>query len=114
MRNRTERAHAKRPERALLFAALSDETRLELVARLGSGQAASITQLAAGSRLTRQAVTKHLRVLERAGFVRCRREGRESLFTLDPKPIEQMQDYLELVSRQWDVALGRLKAFVED
>jgi DNA-binding transcriptional ArsR family regulator len=114
LRNRTERARTKRPERAVLFAALGDETRLALVAQLGSGKAASITQLAAGSRLTRQAVTKHLRVLERAGFVRCRREGRESLFALDPNPIEQMRSYLELVSRQWDAALGRLKAFVED
>jgi len=114
LRKQAKPRPARGPARALLFAALGDETRLALVTRLGSGQAASITQLAAGSRLTRQAITKHLRVLEQAGFVRCRREGRESLFALDPGPIEQMQDYLGFVSRQWDEALGRLKAFVED
>jgi DNA-binding transcriptional ArsR family regulator len=112
-RKRAKRSCAKQPARALLFAALGDETRLALVARLCAGEPASITQLAAGSRLTRQAITKHLRVLENAGLVRCRREGRESLYALDPRPIEQMQEYLGFVSMQWDEALGRLKAFVE-
>jgi DNA-binding transcriptional ArsR family regulator len=112
-RKRAERNYAKQPARALLFAALGDETRLALVARLGEGEPASIAHLTAGSRLTRQAITKHLRVLEQAGFVRCRRQGRESLYALDTKPIEQMQEYLGLVSSQWDAALGRLKAFVE-
>ena len=114
LRRQTKQRPAKGRERALLFAALGDETRLGLVARLGAGEQASISQLTKGSRLTRQAITKHLRVLEQAGFVRCRREGRESLYALNPKPIEQMQDYLDFVSRQWDEALDRLKAFVED
>jgi DNA-binding transcriptional ArsR family regulator len=107
------RAQLRRPAQALLFAALGDKTRLALVARLCAGRPASIAQLTSGSRLTRQAVTKHLRVLERAGLVHSTRAGRESLFALDREPIEQMQDYLDRVSRQWDQALARLKAFVE-
>ena len=98
---------------ALLFAALGDKTRLALVSRLCSGQSASISQLTAGTRLTRQAVTKHLRVLQKAGMVHSTRSGREALFSLDPEPMQQMQDYLDRVSRQWDHALARLKSFVE-
>jgi DNA-binding transcriptional ArsR family regulator len=67
-----------------------------------------------GSRLTRQAITKHLRVLENAGIVHSLRAGRESLFERDPKPMEEIRDYLDFVSEQWDQALARLKSFVED
>jgi DNA-binding transcriptional ArsR family regulator len=98
----------------MLFAALGDETRLALVAALCSGQRHSISQLTEGSRLTRQAITKHLRVLTKVGIVRCIRAGRESLFEFNPEPIDEMHDYLDLVSRQWDQALSRLKAFVEE
>ena len=97
----------------MVFAALGDDTRLALVAKLGRGEARSISHLTAGSKLTRQAITKHLRVLETAGVVRGMREGRESLFELDPRPIDGLRQYLESVSEQWDQALGRLKAFVE-
>jgi DNA-binding transcriptional ArsR family regulator len=99
---------------AVVFAALGDKTRLAIVARLSSGKPASIVHLTAGSRLTRQAVTKHLRVLQHAGIVRSTRAGRESLFTLDPQPVLALQDYLDRVSRNWDQALARLKSFVED
>jgi DNA-binding transcriptional ArsR family regulator len=97
-----------------VFAALGDETRLALVAKLSGGEAHSISQLTEGSRLTRQAITKHLRVLEHVGIVRCVRAGRESLFKFEPEPIEEMKEYLDFVSRQWDQALLRLKAFVEE
>lgn len=103
----------KRRAHAPIFAALGDETRLLLVAKLCRGQPYSISQLTAGAKLTRQAITKHLRVLERAGIVRCVPRGRERLFELDPEPIEEIQKYLDLVSEQWDQALSRLKAFVE-
>jgi len=99
---------------APVFAALGDETRLSLVAQLSAGQPRSISQLTRGSRLTRQAVTKHLRVLESAGIVRSNHAGRENLFQFDPGPIEEMKQYLDSVSRQWDQALSRLKAFVEE
>jgi DNA-binding transcriptional ArsR family regulator len=106
-------ARGSRRNPASVFAALGDETRLALVAKLAGGRPHSISHLTAGSKLTRQAITKHLRVLERAGAVRGVREGRESLFELDPRPIEGLRKYLESVSEQWDQALGRLKAFVE-
>jgi DNA-binding transcriptional ArsR family regulator len=99
--------------RAAVFAALGDETRLLLLSRLSSGKRYSIAELTEGTRLTRQAVTKHLRVLERVRMVHGTREGRESRFQFDPRPVMEMKEYLELVSRQWDVALARLKTFVE-
>jgi DNA-binding transcriptional ArsR family regulator len=87
--------------------------RLTLVAKLSRGSPYSIAQLTKGSKLTRQAITKHLRVLERAGMVRCSRAGRESRFELDPQPIVEMAEYLKIVSSEWDDALARLKTFVE-
>jgi|SRR5579872_7246372 len=104
---------ANRQPRAPVFAALGDETRLLLIARLSGGRPHSIAQLAAGSKLTRQAITKHLRVLERVGIVHNIRSGRESRFQFDPQPIEGMKRYLDSVSEQWDQALSRLKSFVE-
>lgn len=99
---------------APVFAALGDETRLSIVLKLCDGQPHSISQLTEGSRLTRQAVTKHLRVLESVKIVYAVRSGRESQFELNPKPLEEMKQYLDLVSQQWDQALGRLKSFVEE
>src|SRR5271169_5991363 len=104
---------ARRQARAPVFAALGDETRLALLAKLSDGRPASISELTRGSRLTRQAITKHLRVLENVGIVRCVRAGRESRFEFDPRPIAGMKEYLDSVSRQWDQALSRLKSFVE-
>jgi len=99
--------------RASLFAALGDETRLSVLARLSRGEPQSISRLTAGTKLTRQAVTKHLRVLADAGVVRSLRSGRESLFELKPQPLDDARDYLDEVSRHWDDALARLKAHVE-
>ena len=96
-----------------MFAALGDETRLALLARLYDGRRYSISELTEGSKLTRQAITKHLRVLERVRVVHSVRAGRESLFEFNPQPMEGLKDYLEVISRQWDDALLRLKAFVE-
>ena len=95
---------------ASVFAALGDETRLSVLARLSRGEPQSIARLTAGTKLTRQAVTKHLRVLEGAGVVRSVRVGRESLFELEPRSIEEVRQYLDEVSRQWDDALARLKS----
>ena len=100
--------------RASVFAALGDETRLSVLAKLGDGEPLSISRLTAGTDLSRQAVTKHLRVLEGAGMVRSVRVGRENLFELEPKPIEDARKYLARVAEQWDAALARLKSFVED
>jgi DNA-binding transcriptional ArsR family regulator len=102
------------PRPATTFAALGDATRLSLLAKLSRSQPSSISQLTHGSHLTRQAITKHLRVLERAKIVRSVRSGRHALFELDPQPVLELRDYLDRVSAQWDEALSRLKSFVED
>jgi len=99
--------------RARVFAALGGHTRMALVIRLSRGRPRSISELTRGSRLTRQAVTKHLRVLESAGIVRSVRAGRERRFRFDPAPIREMRQYLDFVSAQWDQSLARLKVFVE-
>lgn len=99
--------------RAPVFSALGDKTRLILIGKLCVGPPQSITSLSEGSRLTRQAITKHLRVLEDAHLVEGVRSGRETLFRFTPAPLSDAQRYLQLVSRQWDEALLRLKALVE-
>jgi DNA-binding transcriptional ArsR family regulator len=101
------------PEPAPIFAALGDPTRLALVATLADGRPRSVTQLSSGSRLTRQAVTKHLRVLEAAGVVGSARLGRETRFAFRPERLTAARDYLDEIGRQWEAALDRLKAFVE-
>jgi DNA-binding transcriptional ArsR family regulator len=100
--------------RAAVFAALGDATRLRLVARLVAASPRSIAQLAQGSDLTRQAISKHLRVLEGAGIVRSVRVGRESRFHLRPEPLNEVKVYLARVSEQWDEALTRLRALSEE
>lgn len=103
----------RRASSAQLFAALGDETRLGLIARLCARGPLSITELTAGSRVTRQGITKHLRVMERSGLAHGTRRGRESVWEVDGQRVEEARRYLEEISRQWDKALARLKAFVE-
>jgi DNA-binding transcriptional ArsR family regulator len=99
---------------APVFAALGDENRLRLLARLGGAGPMSITRLTAGSGITRQGVSKHLRVLAGAGLVRGAKRGKERVWQVDPGPLEEARRSLELISQQWDVSLGRLKLFVEN
>lgn len=101
-------------KRAQVFAALGDETRLSLVKTLVDGEAHSIAELAEGSPITRQAITKHLKVLEDAGIVHSSRSGRQALFRFDPKPMDELQVYIEELSVQWDQRLSRLKNFLEE
>ncbi len=101
------------PRAAPLFAALGDTTRLALVRRLSVDGPLSITRLSQGSGMTRQAITRHLHSLERAGLVRDTRQGREHVFSLDLKRLDVARRYLDHVSAQWDAAAARLKAFVE-
>jgi DNA-binding transcriptional ArsR family regulator len=98
---------------ASVFAALGDPTRLKLVAVLCAGGAFSIAQLTASTEISRQGVTKHLQVLADAGVVRDVKLGRERLWQLDPKQIEEAKRTLEVIGREWDVALGKLKLFAE-
>ena len=111
--SRPSELFAKRGVYAPIFAALGDPTRLSLVAKLCAGPPCSIAKLTEDTRLTRQAVTKHLRVLQQARLVRSARAGRESRFELDPQPIAELKQYLDLASKQWDQALARLNSFVE-
>lgn len=112
-RTRSRAGAVSRRSHAPVFAALGDETRLLLLAKLSGARLLSISQLTVGTQLSRQAITKHLRVLEQAGLVHGSRAGRESLFELDPAPLSEARTYLDLVSEQWDEALGNLKTFVE-
>jgi DNA-binding transcriptional ArsR family regulator len=99
---------------APVFAALGEATRLALLARLGAEGPLSITRLTDGTDVTRQAITKHLRVLESAGLARGLRRGREQVWELEPAPLETARQSLEAISARWDAALERLKAVVEE
>jgi DNA-binding transcriptional ArsR family regulator len=106
-------AALKIEKQAFIFAALGDPTRLSLVAKLNDGEPHSISTLALGTKITRQAITKHLKVLENVGLVSKVKEGRESLYELDPKPLESMREYLEIIASEWDRSLQSLKKFIE-
>ena len=99
---------------ASIFAALGDETRLRLLARLSRDGPQSITSLTSGSDVTRQAITKHLRRMQEAGVLRATRAGRESVWEVEPESLDEVGKYLRTISDQWDAALARLKRFVED
>lgn len=96
-----------------IFAALGDATRLSLMSKLGEEGEQSIQSLTQSTSVTRQAVTKHLHVLERAGLVRCREHGRERHYGLAPNSLDSVRDYLEVIARHWDETLLRLKAHAE-
>jgi DNA-binding transcriptional ArsR family regulator len=97
-----------------VFAALGEETRLALVARLSARGPQSITRLATGSDVTRQAITRHLHVLAGAGLAHDVRRGRERIWELDTDGLEQARRWLDHISKRWDEALDRLKKFVEE
>lgn len=99
---------------APVFAALGDATRLALLSRLSAGEARSIAELTPDTGLSRQGVSKHLAVLERAGVVSATRVGRERHYAIRPECLAEARDYLERASRQWDEAVARLRQFVED
>ena len=98
---------------APIFAALGDEMRLRLIAALCVGGAMSITQLTAGTHITRQAITKHLDVLASAGLVSDTKVGRERLWEFEPARLDEARRSLEMIARQWDYALAKLKRAVE-
>jgi DNA-binding transcriptional ArsR family regulator len=98
---------------APVFAALGDQTRLELVARLCSNGPQSIVRLSEGANVTRQAITKHLHVLAEAGLIRSTRAGREQIWEILPRRVAEARHFLVLISAQWDDAIERLRKFVE-
>ncbi len=97
---------------AEVFFALGDRTRLSVLTKLGS-DALTATMLAQNSRVTRQAIAKHLQVLERAGLVKHEKHGRDVLYLLKPESLQEAQKYLEMISAGWDEALERLRQIVE-
>jgi DNA-binding transcriptional ArsR family regulator len=99
---------------AVLFAALGDETRLRLLRQLSEAGPASISELAHNFRVSRQAITKHLRFLAVASIIRGKRAGREHVWTLNPSRLAEAQRCLDIIARSWGDALGRLKAHLED
>jgi len=113
-RRTPSKAHSGPAAHARVFAALGDETRLRLLGRLTSGEPQSIARLTEGSGLTRQAITKHLRVLEKTKLARCVRSGRERHYALDPRPLVELGEYLNQISQTWDDRLAWLKALVEE
>ena len=114
MSRRGSAAAAKWVEVAPVFAALGDTTRLGVVARLCTEGPLSIARLSDGASVTRQAITKHLHALADAGLVRDSRRGRERIWELEPKRLEKARRCLDQVFEQWDAAIGRLRAFVEE
>lgn len=104
---------AKLAESAPVFAALGDKTRLHMVARLSEGGRLSIARLTSGTKVSRQAVTKHLETLADAGLVRSQRSGRERLWELETARLARAGRYLEQISKQWDEALAKLRKLVE-
>ena len=107
------KATAKAAKSARVFAALGDETRLALIGALCAGGAVSITALTAGTRISRQAVTKHLQVLADAGLASDIRDGRERLWQVEPRPLAAAMRSLDLINQQWQRAVSRPKAAVE-
>lgn len=107
------RSAASLREAAPVFAALGEATRLTLVTRLCAEGPLSITRLSEGTGVTRQAITKHLHTLARAGVVHGARAGRERVWELETKRLEQARRCLDQISDQWDAAINRLKLFVE-
>lgn len=99
---------------APVFAALGDETRLRIVDRLSHQGPMPVVELTEGTNMSRQAVSKHLGALQDAGLLRSARVGRQRIWELEPKGLDQVQRQLEKISRQWDEAIERLRAFVED
>ena len=113
---RSESPRTKRPgieKTALIFAALGDDNRLRLVSRLSADGPMSIARLTEGGSVTRQAVTKHLQVLAKAGLASNSRLGRESVWELEQQPLNAARQCLDGISAQWDAALDRLRKFVE-
>lgn len=99
---------------APLFDALGDPNRLRIVVRLCDGGPSSTSQVSQAVPVTRQAATKHLELLQAAGLVSSSRRGRERIWTLQTRSLAQASDYLNQLSRRWDAAIDRLRAYVEE
>ncbi len=95
-----------------IFAALSDPTRRGMLAQLASGEA-NVGTLAERYDISQPAVSKHLRVLERAGLVSRTRQGRESIVRVDPRPIEQASTWIGRYARFWRLQFDAVGSYLE-
>ena len=100
--------------KAQVFDALGDPNRLRIVTRLCDGGPCSTSQVTQVVSVSRQAATKHLLLLEAVGLVTSERHGRERIWRIEPEPLTDASDYLTGLSRRWDKAIDRLRAYVED
>ena len=112
--SRTKSAALRISEAAPLFAALGDETRLQLVSRLGAEGPLSVVRLSEGTHVTRQAISKHLTALAGAGLVHGTRHGRERIWQLEPARLEKAREHLAQISTEWEHALERLQHFLKE
>lgn len=101
-------------DRAPVFDALGDPNRLRIITRLCDGGPCSTTEVTQAVSVTRQAATKHLVLLEAVGLVSSQRRGRERIWRVQPEPLTDASEYLTSLSRRWDRAIDRLRAYVED
>lgn len=100
-------------EISAVFSALGDPTRLQVVARLAAEGPLTVSALADGAVISRQAISKHLRVLDEAGIIRGHRDGRSRVWELDPDRLDEARRAVEVISRRWDESLRRLQLLVE-
>jgi len=107
-------AAARSLKPATVFAALGDPVRLAIIARLCTDGPLQTIQLKQSTTLTRQAVTKHLWVLEDVGLVQSDRAGRNRSWRIDARQLGIARAYLDQISAHWDARLERLRSFVED
>lgn len=105
---------AQLPVGAPLFDALGDANRLRIIVRLCDLGPSSTSQVISVIPVTRQAASKHLQLLESVGLVASSRRGRERIWTVRTEPLARASDYLTQLSRRWDAAADRLRAYVED
>jgi DNA-binding transcriptional ArsR family regulator len=98
---------------APVFAALADPMRRQLLVHLAENSPKTATQLAADYPITRQGILKHLQILEAAGLVAVRQEGREKRYTLTPEPLSELDQWIKDIGAKWDARLLRLKSFLE-
>ena len=99
---------------APLFDALGDPNRLRIIVRLCDFGPSSTSQVTQVIPVTRQAASKHLELLQAVGLVTSSRRGRERVWTVQTASLAQASDYLTQLSRRWDSAVERLRAFVEE
>jgi len=97
-----------------VFGALADPTRRQLLVNLAENSPRTATQLAREYPITRQGILKHLNILEDAGLVTVRQDGRDKLYTLTPEPLGNIDEWIKQISAKWDERLLRLKAFIEN